>query len=83
MLTVDATQLYEQFLAARERAIAVSDRYAACKPGDPSRAQVWDSVMRETETARSLLERWLRSGSLTERSAGLSETEPRVVSHNT
>jgi hypothetical protein len=63
MLSLNETVLYEEFLRAREKAIALSVRYRASNPPD---AELWDSVMRQTETARLLLERWLRAGKLTE-----------------
>jgi len=66
MLTVDDTVLYEEFQAAREKAIALTDSYRASNPRDSDRAVLWASVMRQTDTARSLLERWLHSGKLTE-----------------
>ncbi|MBV8715453.1 MAG: hypothetical protein JOZ65_10340 [Chloroflexi bacterium] len=66
MLTVDETVLYDEFLAAREKAIALTDRYHASTPTSSDRAELWDGVMRQTETARLLLERWLRSGKLTD-----------------
>ena len=66
MLTVDETVLYDEFLAAREKAIALTDRYHASARTSSDRAELWDDVMRQTETARLLLERWLRSGKLTD-----------------
>jgi hypothetical protein len=66
MFSVDETVLYEQFLRSRERAIALTDRFRASNSSDAAQAELWNSVMRETETARLLLERWLRAGYLTE-----------------
>jgi hypothetical protein len=66
MLSVDQTVLYEQFVAAREKAMALTDHFRATNPNDPARAELWDGVMRQTETARLLLERRLHSGTLTD-----------------
>lgn len=66
MSEIDETILYEQFLEAREQAIALSDRFAATPKTDPARDELWDSVLRQTETARALLERWLRMGNLSD-----------------
>jgi hypothetical protein len=54
--------LYEQFLAAREDAIKLTDRFRASDPTDPARLDLWDAVLRQTELARALLERWLSEG---------------------
>ena len=51
--------LYEQFQSAREEAIKLTDRFHASDPSDPSRLNLWDAVVRQTEIARTLLERWL------------------------
>lgn len=62
----EQTVLYEQFVAARERAIELTDRYNAVGMDDLSRAKLWEYVVRQTETTRLLLERWLRTGKLTD-----------------
>jgi hypothetical protein len=64
MEKVDEAVLYEQFLAAREEAILLTDRFASCPREDPKREELWDIAMRQTETARLLLEEWLRLGKL-------------------
>jgi hypothetical protein len=64
MHNVDEASVYEQFLAAREEAILLTDRFASCPREDPKREELWDIAMRQTETARLLLEEWLRLGKL-------------------
>jgi hypothetical protein len=64
MYDVDEGVLYEQFLAAREEAILLTDRFASCPREDPRREELWDIAMRQTQTARLLLEEWLRLGKL-------------------
>jgi hypothetical protein len=56
---VDDTVLYEDFLAARSEAVALTDAYREVPSDDPARPLIWDRVVRQTETARQLLERWL------------------------
>ena len=68
MSDLDQAVLFEQFVAAREHAIAITDRFDTTPIDDPSRVELWNRVMRRTDTARLLLERWLRSGELTDRS---------------
>jgi hypothetical protein len=58
--------LFEQFVAARERAITLTDRFRMIDVDDPGRGKLWEHVMRQTDTAKLLLERWLRSGQLTD-----------------
>jgi hypothetical protein len=60
-MRIDDTVLYEQFEAARSRAVEITDRYHEAAANDPRRDGLWESVMRETEVARSLLEAWLHS----------------------
>jgi hypothetical protein len=60
------TVLFEQFVAAREQAIALTDRFAVTHGDDPGRDELWQHVVRQTDTARLLLERWLRSGQLSD-----------------
>jgi hypothetical protein len=66
MSDLDQTMLFEQFVAAREHAIALTDRFDTTAINDPSRVDLWNHVMRQTDRARLLLERWLRSGELTD-----------------
>jgi hypothetical protein len=56
----DETVLYEEFQSARQRAMELTDRFRDCQADDPLRPQLWDAVVCQTETARQLLERWLR-----------------------
>jgi hypothetical protein len=53
-------------LWAREQAIALTDRFAVTPGEDPTRDDLWQHVVRQTDTARLLLERWLRSGQLSD-----------------
>lgn len=68
MSDLDQAVLFEQFVVAREHAIALTDRFDTAAIDDPSRVELWNHVMRQTDTARLLLERWLRSGELTDQS---------------
>jgi len=61
-MSLEGTILYEQFADARQEAVELMDHYRAIPHDDPRRAEVWDRVVRQTETARQLLESWLRSG---------------------
>ncbi len=62
----DQAVLFEQFVAAREHAIALTDRSDMTGIDDPTRVELWKHVMRQTD-ARLLLERWPRSEELTDR----------------
>jgi len=53
--------LYEQFAAARLRAVELTDAYRETAVDDPRRAVLWEGVVRQTELARGLLESWLAS----------------------
>ncbi len=64
-MLLEGTVLYEEFADARRQAVELTDQYRAIPRDDPRRAEVWDRVVRQTETARQLLETWLRRGSLT------------------
>jgi hypothetical protein len=66
MTQVDETVRYEEFLEARQEAIARTDRFTAARDDDPARAALWDSAVEQTHTAQALLERWLRRGELTD-----------------
>src|ERR1041385_7696443 len=58
----DQTELYEDFVRARQEAMELTDRYHATPPdatGD--RDALWEHLVRQTETARTLLEAWLDS----------------------
>ncbi len=58
-MRMDNTMLYEQFVAARARAVELTDAYRATAAYDPRRAILWEGVVRQTEVARGLLESWL------------------------
>ncbi len=60
---IDETVLYEQFVAARLKAVELTDTYRDMPGDDPRRAHVWESVVRQTEVARCLLESWLEASS--------------------
>jgi hypothetical protein len=58
---LDGSVLYEQFVAARLKAMELTDRYRQTPSDDPTRALIWDDVMRQTELARGLLESLLHT----------------------
>jgi len=58
----DDTIVYEQFVAARLKAVELTDAYRETSADDPRRAILWENVVRQTELARGLLESWLTSG---------------------
>jgi hypothetical protein len=60
-MRIDDTVLYEEFVAARLRAVELADAYREMSADDPCRPLVWDGVVSQTEHARCLLESWLRS----------------------
>lgn len=60
MRTDDAV-LYEQFVAARLKAVELTDSYRETPADDPRRAVLWEGVVRHTALAQGLLESWLRS----------------------
>jgi hypothetical protein len=62
-MRIDDTILYEQFVAARTKAVELTDAYRATAADDPRRAIMWEGVVRQTEVARELLESWLASPS--------------------
>jgi hypothetical protein len=66
MSDLDQAVLFEQFVAAREDAIPLTDRFDTTAIDDPSRGELWKHIMRQTDTARRVLEHWLRSGQLTD-----------------
>ncbi len=59
-MRLDDTVLYEQFVAARLKAVELTDAYRQTAADDPRRAVMWEGVVRQTELARGLLETWLR-----------------------
>ena len=58
-MSLDDTILYEQFAAARLKAVELTDAYRETSSDDPRRAILWEGVVRQTELARGLLESWL------------------------
>jgi hypothetical protein len=76
MSDFDEDVLYGQFVAARQEAILLTDRFASCPREDPNRDSLWDIAMRQTQTARLLLEEWLRVGELNaQRLSAISASE--------
>jgi hypothetical protein len=70
---------YEQFAAARTSAIRVTDQYLSAAADSPRRPELWQAVVRETESARGLLEAWLRQDAaqpLARTLADRTETQP-------
>ena len=63
----DTDVLFEQFVEARCVAVLLTDHYRETRASDADRAELWDSVIRQTEAARMLLESWLQSGKLADR----------------
>jgi hypothetical protein len=61
-MSLEGTVLYDQFADARQIAVELTDHYHAIDQNDPTKAEAWDRVVRQTETARQLLELWLRAG---------------------
>lgn len=62
-MRIEETVLYDEFIRARQQAIALTDEYREAKHADaPERDQLWARVVRQTETARILLESWLEYG---------------------
>jgi hypothetical protein len=62
-MRVEDMVLYEQFVAARLKAVELTDAYRETAADDPRRAVLWESVVRQTELARGLLESWLATSS--------------------
>jgi hypothetical protein len=58
-MRIDDSLLYEQFVAARVEAVALTDIYRETAADDPRRGVLWEAVVRQTESARVLLESWL------------------------
>ena len=59
-MRIDETVLYEEFVQARQEAVKLTDCYREAPADAPDRDLLWERVVRQTETARSLLESWLR-----------------------
>ena len=61
-MRIEETVLYEEFVRARQEAVALTDKYREAYETDAlDRDQLWERVVRQTETARLLLESWLES----------------------
>lgn len=71
-MRIDDSVLYEEFVAARLRAVELTDAYRDMPADDPCRPLLWDGVVSQTEHARCLLESWLRSAT-TEREPGAKQ----------
>ena len=62
-MRIEEPVLYDEFIRARQQAIVLTDEYREAKDADtPARNQLWARVVRQTETARLLLESWLEYG---------------------
>jgi hypothetical protein len=53
--------LYEDFQRARQAAVEMTDRFYDSRADDPRRGELWDAVVRQTETARQLLVLYLQA----------------------
>jgi hypothetical protein len=73
---MSTTALFEEFVDARCSAIELTDRFHALNVDDPNRAQDWDGVVRQTETARLLLEKWLTQNTDSRTDANESTSVP-------
>jgi hypothetical protein len=62
-MPIDEAGLYDQFARARQEAVELTDRYREAPSDAPYRDELWDQIVRRTETARSLLESLLDEGS--------------------
>jgi hypothetical protein len=70
--------LYEQFVAARLKAVELTDAFRETPTDDPRRAILWDEVVRQTEQARGLLESYLAVGKSPKRQAATANTVDAV-----
>jgi hypothetical protein len=78
----DDSVLYEEFVRARQEAVALTDQYREAPADAPYRDELWERVVRQTETARMLLEMWLRPEAVDPsptRSAVLTATRPSLT----
>jgi hypothetical protein len=60
-MRIDDSVLYQEFVAARLRAVELTDAYRELAADDPCRPLLWDGVVSQTERARCLLESWLQA----------------------
>jgi hypothetical protein len=58
----ERTCLLEDFERARQEAVELTDQYREMPLSGPERAVLWARVVRQTETARGLLQSWLDKG---------------------
>ena len=54
-MLIDEAELYDHFARARQEAVELTDRYRETPSDAPDRDELWEQVVRRTETARSLL----------------------------
>jgi hypothetical protein len=74
-MRIDDPVLFEQFVDARREAVELTDHYRDVAPNDPYRAELWQRVVVQTETARALLESWLQRRHVTAE----AESEDRLL----
>ncbi len=55
-MPISEAVLYDQFARARQQAVELTDRYRDAPSDAPYRDELWEQVVHQTETARSLLE---------------------------
>ena len=55
-MPISEAVLYDQFARARQEAVELTDRYRDAPSDAPDRDELWERVVHQTETARSLLE---------------------------
>jgi len=55
-MRISEAALYDQFTQARQEAVKLTDRYRDAPSDAPGRDALWEQVVNQTETARSLLE---------------------------
>ncbi len=58
-MPIDEELLYDEFSRARLEAVELTDRYREAPSDAPYRDELWEEVVRQTETARSLLQSFL------------------------
>jgi hypothetical protein len=58
-MPISEAVLYDQFTRARMEAVKLTDRYRDAPSDAPYRDELWEQVVNQTETARSLLECFL------------------------
>ena len=58
-MPISEAVLYDQFARARQEAVELTDRYRDAPSDARCRDELWERVVHQTETARSLLEAYL------------------------